>query len=95
MSQAGFDTVLHEIIGQNKSVKTQNELLNVNLREFFAEQYVELPSNSFADRAAIASMTGAAYLCGNSIYSFEHGPWGCALSIASIAPPDAHFYRYV
>lgn len=79
--KAGFDVVLKEY-GVDGVDKTAPVAL---IKELFEESYPRLPAGTGVPDYMLGS--SIAYLCSDAIYSFEHGPWGCMMSVAPVSLP--------
>lgn len=86
LGAVGFDTVLEEITAADidgRMVKTAEHGLGASLIALFDYFYPTLqPSAGQLDTELGADV---AYLCGDLLYSFGHGPWGCRMHIEDMS----------
>lgn len=93
LKATGFDVVFKEVTAEDidgRMVKTLEHGMDASLRAVFDYFYPTLqpsPGQLDADLG-----TEAAYVCGDLIYSFGHGPWGCRMHVEDLralrsAPP--------
>ncbi len=88
---AGFDVGVREAGGGGIEETTPPALL----RRLFDENYPKLPAAPATPDHLLGS--SIAYLCQDTIYSFEHGSWGCKLNVVPMPPPSpaARLYKFV